>query len=215
MSDWAEDAMLKAFPREGTTYFLQLVDEPVLVEKKGQWGPYTLLSVNLQFFAIDEDENYHYMGSVKYTGKSCVFEDFTNYTNILLEVCYKVEGYKHGRHVDLEIKETFDRQYPSRTLQPEPAQPEPGPCKPAAEQPTTNIRLGPESSEPGQPGAEGEQSQPEQLHEHEMLGHIPPNSPSANSGCKHENIKISKEHLVDNEPVPAGFYCKDCGERVG
>ncbi|GAH06658.1 unnamed protein product, partial [marine sediment metagenome] len=46
MSDWAEDAMLKAFPRDGTTYFLQLVDEPVLREVKGQWGPYTVLTVN-------------------------------------------------------------------------------------------------------------------------------------------------------------------------
>lgn len=116
MSDWAETAMLHAFPREGTTYFLQLVDEPTLVEKKGQWGLYTLLVANLQFFAIDDDEKYHYMGPLQFTGKSCVFEDFTHYRHILLEVCYKVVGYKHGKHVDLDIKETFDRQYPSRTI---------------------------------------------------------------------------------------------------
>lgn len=210
MSDWAEDAMLKAFPREGTTYFLQLVDEPVLVEKKGQWGPYTLLSVNLQFFAIDEDENYHYMGPVKYTGKSCVFEDFTNYTNILLEVCYKVEGYKHGRHVDLEIKETFNRQYPSRTLQPEPAQPESGPLKPAPALEPSSGHTG--LGEQGQPGAEGEQSQ---------LAPVPPHSPSAIPVCEHEHIELQKETPDHHDPDRShlqravGFYCKHCGERVG
>ena len=115
MSDWAEDAMLKAFPRDGTTYFLQLVDEPVLEDRKGEWGPYTLLTVNLQFFAIDESGEYHYMGPVQFKGKSCVFECLASYRDILLEVCYKVTGFKHGRHVDLKIDKTFDRQYPSRT----------------------------------------------------------------------------------------------------
>ncbi|GAG78008.1 unnamed protein product [marine sediment metagenome] len=130
MSDWAEDAMLKAFPRDGTTYFLQLVDEPVLREVKGQWGPYTVLTVNLQFFAIDNVGEYHYMGPVTFKGQSCVFEDFTAYTHILLDVCYKVTGYKHGKHVDLEIEKTFDRQHPSRTLN-QPAS-EPHKLRPAA-----------------------------------------------------------------------------------
>ncbi|GAI92115.1 unnamed protein product, partial [marine sediment metagenome] len=64
-----------------------------------------------QFFAIDEAENYHYMGPVQFKGKSCVFEDFASYTHILLDVCYKVTGFKHGQHVDLKIDDTFERQH--------------------------------------------------------------------------------------------------------
>ena len=33
--------------------------------------------------------------------------------------------------------------------------------------------------------------------------------------CSHENIMIVKEHEVAGKIVGTGFYCKDCGERVG
>ena len=113
--DWAEDAMLKAFPRDGNTYFMQLVDEPVLKTVKGQWGPYTTLSVGLQFFSVDLHGDFHYIGPAQFKGKSCVFEDFSSYRHILLDVMYEAVGFKHGQHTDLDIKKTYDRQYPGKT----------------------------------------------------------------------------------------------------
>jgi hypothetical protein len=75
-----------------------------------------------------------------------------------------------------------------------------GPSKPAAGD-LSSLTADPvcNGSERGQPGP-GEEDPP---------------STSPGTPCLHENIKLSKEHLVDDEPVPGGFYCKDCGKRVG
>lgn len=170
------------------------MDEPTLETITGQWGPFTKLTVNLQFFAIDKDGEYHYMGPQTFKGKSCVFEEFTAYRHILLEVCYKVTGFKHGKHVDLEIEKTFDRQYASRTLN-QPAS-EPHKLRSAAVEQQPLI--------PPPPAAAGNMPQG---------GSAPPSGP-----CLHPIAKHMPQSIDPDNPTSVlveGFYCKDCGERVG
>ena len=127
--DWAEDANMKAFPRAKNTYFIQLVEEPVLVTKEGQWGPFTTLSVSIQMFAMGDDKSFEYVGPVQFKGKSCVFADFTFHNDHLLDTLFKVEGFKHGQHVDLEIKKTFPRQIPRALPSTDEDAPKPAPAQ--------------------------------------------------------------------------------------
>ncbi|GAH11018.1 unnamed protein product, partial [marine sediment metagenome] len=143
-------------------------------------------TVNLQFFAIDKDGEYHYMSPQTFKGKSCVFEEFTAYRHILLEVCYKVTGFKHGKHVDLEIENTFDRQYASRTLN-QPAS-EPHKLRPAAVVDTDGAS----------------QQMPVTVY--------PPPPAAAGNPCQHMQEQWKVIETLDGGSVT---ICKACGERVG
>ena len=237
MSDWGSTAIIDAFPRAGKVYFIQFINEPELRDRVDQQSgrKYTQLEVNLQFYALTEFGTYEYIGWGNKSVQPCVFEDLLLYRSELLENMYKVEGFEHKRHVDLECKKRLPRQQASETLT---RDAQTGPPKPAAVaryvpeagcHQRTEGKFNEDGSERGQPGAGGEHRG-----DPDAMNPPPATSPCQTCGeysdacacvcaieeppatpCSHENIMIVKEHEVGGKIVGTGFYCQACGERVG
>ena len=227
MSDWGSAAIIDAFPRAGKCYFIQFINEPELRDRVDQVSgrKYTQLEVNLQFFALTEFGTYEYIGWGNKSAQPCVFEDLLLYRSELLENMYKVEGFEHKRHVDLECKKRLPRQQASETLTRD-AQPQPQPETHAGQQ--LSMRRYPhgmdaQTGPPKPASGKSSPSSPDEDHGsgrgQPVVGGMPisndmsaaemPAGPPAT--CSHANIRL----VVATEGIPEGFYCKDCGERVG
>ena len=200
MSDWGSTAIIDAFPRAGKVYFIQFINEPELRDRVDQQSgrKYTQLEVNLQFYALTEFGTYEYIGWGNKSVQPCVFEDLLLYRSELLESMYKVEGFEHKRHVDLECKKRLPRQQASETLT---RDAQTGPPEPAAA--VESSLQG--SSERGQPGAGDLQSA--HMDDIQLGACEPPAAP-----CPHTGTVQLLKAVGDKE---AGFYCLGCGERVG
>ena len=109
--DWGAQAIIDAFPREGKTYFVQFVTEPVLVHKEAQGGrKYTSLEIRVQFFALNDVGEYHYLGWGEKHVSPCVLEDLLDYGHIFMTTMFEVVGTEHKKHVDLEVVKAHSRQ---------------------------------------------------------------------------------------------------------
>ena len=207
---WTEESLLAAFPRANMQYYIQFIEEPKVVEKQGKWGSWRELTVSLQFFAIDEAgmeylcrtdyaKHFHYMGSRTATLKACALEELTCFGPDIVTRLIHVKGYEHGRHIDLELIDSWDRISASAAMQRDAPEQE-GPSKPAVLESSGTMAQPPEHSERGQPQAGGDAG---------MIG-ITSSEPPAS--CSHSGeIKL----VPGLGHVPKGFYCQDCGERVG
>lgn len=121
--DWAAPAIVDAFPRKNSTYFIQFISEPELLHQESKDGrKYDQIKVRLQFFAMTENTGeYVYIGWGEKKFQPCVMQDFTAYQHMLMDACYKVHGEEHKKHVDIEVIEAFDRQQASEGYAPKPA----------------------------------------------------------------------------------------------
>ena len=149
MSDWGSESIIAGFPRAGMTYYIQFIQEPRVVTKDGKYGTWTELALDLQFFAIDKNKEFHYMSSCSAMVKPCAMEELTCFGPDIVTRLIEVKGFEHGKHVDLELVDSWDR-IPAKIAPI--TKPESGPLKPAAAAGDVIS-----SSERGQPGAGGEQ----------------------------------------------------------
>ena len=201
MSDWGSKAIIDAFPRDGKSYFIQFITEPELKDRVDQQSgrKYQQLEANLQFFALNEFGEYSYIGWGKKNFQPCVFEDLLLYRDELMTCLFKVQGFEHKRHVDLEYKERLPRQKAAETLTRDAqAGGEPELVRKQIEAVESLTQGGPTPSFP-LPAPQDTQ---------------PPATPCPHTG----GIRHVKEQMVDANNLTvvllAGFYCKDCGERL-
>jgi len=135
VSDWGSESITAGFPRAGMTYYIQFTQEPRIVSKDGKYGTWTELALDLQFFAIDEGglgkllltdhaKHFHYMSSCSVMVKPCAVEELTDFGPDIVTRLIEVKGFQHGKHVDLELVNSWDRISASRTLN-QPATPPP------------------------------------------------------------------------------------------
>ena len=196
---WTQESIVAGFPRDNTHYFIQFIQEPKVVEKQGKWGSWTELSCNLQFFGRDEQQQFHYMSDAQVMLKPCALEDLSFFGPDIVTRLIHVKGRQHGKHVDLTLENDWDR------ISARDAQEQEGPSKPvvAADKPSLATNAAPPAA--ASPAAQRGQPQ---------VGEDPP-TPTA---CSHENCKFMPQQVDANNPTNVlieGFYCKDCGERVG
>jgi hypothetical protein len=190
MSDWTGESIVDGFPRVSTTYWIQFITEPEIITKEAQGGrKYKQASVRLQFFMPDEFGEYHYAGWGEKHVQPCVLEQLTEFGPDIMTRLIKVKGVEHKKHVDLELVDSWDKI--SAKIEP----------------------LAPITKPPTPPPAVV--SEPEEY----VLSSLPE---ATAEPCSHKaRIKFEPSSQAGARALEKaaglrdGFYCTDCGERVG